>query len=160
MTSTDRERSTWIVWLSAAALAVGCDATPRGTPNLPAPGVETARSAVVATLDAWKAGRREGGTIGSNPTIGIVDSLRAERPLVDFEVIGPLAVVDKARPFAVRLVLDTPRETVATRYFVLGQDPLWVFRQEDLDLMLHWEHKMPPADPKVATEQPIGPSGR
>ena len=102
---------------------------------------------MVATLDAWKAGRREGGMIGAKPAIVIVDSLRAERPLIDYEVVGPLAVVDKARPFAVRLVLDGPRETVTTRYLILGEDPLYVFRHEDLDMMLHWEHKMAPIDP-------------
>jgi hypothetical protein len=50
--------------------------------------------------------------------------------------------VGKARPFAVRLILGEPREIVATRYLVLGLDPLWVFRQEDFERMLHWEHKM------------------
>ena len=151
-------------WAIFATLFLGCGRTPTGTPNLPAPEIGPARSAVVATLDAWKAGRREGGTLGSKPVIGIVDSLRAERPLVDYEVVGPLSVVDKARPFAVRLTLDAPRETVTARYFVLGQDPLWVFRQEDLEMMLHWEHKMPAVDeanatPNDAPNTPRKPSG-
>lgn len=147
-----------LVW---AIFSTGCDSTPPGTPALPAPDVGPARAAMVATLDAWKSGRRNGGMIGSKPQIGIVDSLRAERALIDYEVLGALSVVDKARPFAVRLELDGPRESVTTRYLVLGQDPLWVFRQEDLDLMLHWEHKMPAAEPVKgpadAAEKPGAP---
>jgi hypothetical protein len=27
---------------------------------------------------------------------------------------------------------------------VIGIDPLWVFRHEDYDLLLHWEHPMEP----------------
>ena len=46
-------------------------------------------------------------------------------------VVGPLGAEDNVRPFAVRLVLDAPAETITTRYMVVGQDPLWVFRQED-----------------------------
>lgn len=64
--------------------------------------------------------------------------------------------IGKARPFAVRLVLDKPSETVATRYLVMGQDPLWVFRQEDFERMLHWEHKM---DGEAATAPPRSSTG-
>ena len=131
-------------WIASGALVLfGCG-SPSGTPMITAPDVGPARAAIVASLDAWKSGRREGGTIGVSPAIGIVDSQRSERLLLDYEVVGPLTVVDNARPFAVRLVLDAPRESVTTRYLVLGQDPLWVFRQDDFDRMLHWEHKMTP----------------
>ena len=156
---SDRKRFGRIGLLISATLLVGCGGTLPGTPDLPAPEIATARAAMVATLNAWKAGRRQAGTIGSKPVVGIVDSLRAERPLLDYEVVGPLAVVDKARPFAVRLTLDAPLETVSARYFVLGQDPLWVFRQEDLEMMLHWEHKMPSVDESndTSTQSPEKP---
>ncbi len=80
--------------------------------------------------------------------------LRTERRLLDYEVAGPLMVVGKSRPFAVRLVLDAPRETIAARYIVMGRDPLWVFRQEDFDRMLHWEHKMDPETDASTAEPP------
>jgi hypothetical protein len=156
--------------LAGSTFGAGCAREPRGTPNIEAPPVGPARAAIVTTLDAWKSGRRSSGKLGSNPVIGIVDSQRTERPLIEYEVVGPLAVVDKIQPFAVRLELDTPRETVMARYCVLGQDPLYVFRQEDFDMMLHWEHKMPPASaadgsapategPTVAADKPVGPGG-
>jgi len=149
---SDLDRLGPIIWLMTAILIAGCEATPAGAPQLPVPDVGPARLALVATLDAWKSGRRIAGSIGSKPQIGIVDSLRAERPLIGYEVLGVLSVVDKARPFAVRLDLDEPRESVTVRYLVMGQDPLWVFRQEDFDMMLHWEHKMPPPEPDQSPE--------
>ena len=129
-----------LIRLAIACLAPGCARPPV---EFVAPGVGPAKAALVASLDAWKAGRRASGvTVGSNPAIGIVDSGRSDRPLLDYEVVGPLMVVGKTRPFAVRLVLGGPEETVSTRYVVTGQDPLWVFRQEDFERMLHWEHRM------------------
>ncbi len=130
-------------WLAIASFAAGCGDAPRGPAEFVAPGLESSKAALVASLDAWKADRRTSGVmIGSKPSIGVVDSTRTDRPLLDYEVVGPLMVVEKARPFAVRLVLGGPREAVETRYLVMGQDPLWVFRQEDFERLLHWEHKM------------------
>lgn len=151
------------VLLAGASLALGCNRGPEGTPNIEAPSVAPARAAMIATLDAWKAGDREQKLTGSKPTIVIVDSQRTERPLVNYEVVGVLPVTDKVRPFAVRLQLDAPRESVVARYYVLGQDPLYVYRQEDFDLMIHWEHKMPPAPAAqtatAADAKPAGPGG-
>jgi hypothetical protein len=141
--TTKRSRRLAPGWLVVALLATGCGSRKHDPVELGPPDLESSTAALVASLDAWKADRRASGVmIGSAPTIGIVDAMRIERPLLEYEVVGPLMVVEKGRPFAVRLVLDAPRETVAARYVVIGRDPLWVFRQEDFDRMLHWEHKM------------------
>ena len=125
--------------------AAGCGPT-AGAPPLGPPSPSASRAALVASLDAWKGGRRGPGLIGSKPGVGVVDGQRAERPLLGFEVLGPLAVDAAARPYAVRLDLGAPAERVEARYLVLGDDPLWVFRREDYDLILHWEHKMDDPD--------------
>ncbi|OJW13033.1 MAG: hypothetical protein BGO49_19685 [Planctomycetales bacterium 71-10] len=112
------------------------------------PETRTASDALAKALGAWKAAGRktEGGLIGSAPKVGVVDTLQRERPLADFEILGPLFPLAEARPFAVRLTLDEPREVVTARYVVLGSDPIWVFRHEDYELILHWEHKMTPEE--------------
>src|SRR4051794_4389044 len=99
-------------WLAIASFAAGCGEAQRGPAEFVAPGVESSKAALVASLDAWKADHRASGiVIGSKPAIGVVDAARADRPLLEYEVIAPLMVVEKARPFAVRLVLGEPRET-------------------------------------------------
>jgi hypothetical protein len=154
-----RSRRLALRWLVVAWLASGCGSSKHDPVDLGPPDLEASKAALVASLDAWKADQRGSGVmIGSAPTIGIVDAMRTERPLLEYEVVGPLMIVDKGRPFAVRLVLDAPRETVAARYVVIGRDPLWVFRQEDFERMLHWEHKMdreaepPPAAPSSSSK--------
>lgn len=139
----DRSSRVALRWLVVAMIAIGCGDTRRDSMDLAPPDLASSNAALVASLEAWKADRRASGVlIGSKPSVGVVDSTRTDRPLLDYEILGPLMVVEKSRPFAVRLVLDFPRETVATRYLVMGRDPLWVFRQEDFERMLHWEHKM------------------
>jgi hypothetical protein len=144
-----------LLWLTASCLAAGCGGAPGGAADLGVPGLEPSKAALAASLDAWRDGRRGSGVlIGSNPAVGVVDAARAERPLVGYEVVGPLMTEGKARPFAVRLVLGEPRETVETRYLVLGKDPLWVYRQEDFERMLHWEHKMDGGEAAAAPADP------
>ncbi|ODT97204.1 MAG: hypothetical protein ABS79_07610 [Planctomycetes bacterium SCN 63-9] len=141
--------------LMSASLSFGC----RGESEpLRPPPTELARSSLASALDAWKAGRPAGGKlIGSNPGVGVVDTLQAERPLVDYEIVGALFALPEARPFAVRLTLDSPREILSARYVVLGRDPIWVFRQEDYELILHWEHKMSPEEAEGVAPQSQAP---
>ena len=43
--------------------------------------------------------------------------------------------------FTVQLALDAPPAEVRVRYYVIGIDPVWVVRQEDYDMLTHWEHR-------------------
>ena len=43
--------------------------------------------------------------------------------------------------FVVKLRLEQPREEQTARFIVLGQDPLWVFREEDYEMAAHWDHQ-------------------
>ena len=43
--------------------------------------------------------------------------------------------------FVVKLSLDKPREEQTVRFIVLGQDPLWVFREEDYEMTAHWDRQ-------------------
>lgn len=149
-----RLAQTWLA-IAVAVIAAGCESGAGGG-DLGPPDLAASRRALAVSLDAWKAGRRASGVlIGSGPAVGVVDSNRADRPLADYEVVGPLMVAGKSRPFAVRLVLDAPRETVEARYVVVGRDPLWVFRHEDFERMLHWEHRMDPeSTPSPPTAAP------
>jgi hypothetical protein len=62
--------------------------------------------------------------------------------LESFEIIGELPV-EGGRRFEVQLTLSDPPGNQKAQYIVLGIDPLWVIRQEDYDMITHWDHPMP-----------------
>lgn len=129
----------------------GCRGGSRAIELAP-PESATAKQVLADSLEMWKQGHRQSGVMtGIKPKIGIVDSTRGERGLKSFEIIGPLTLFGKARPFAVRLELENPPETTVVRYFVLGNDPLWIYRDEDFERTMHWEHKMPKGEDAATT---------
>jgi hypothetical protein len=89
--------------------------------------------------------------------VHVTDSTRVkQRPLLAWEILGRVPG-NAPGCYAVRLQLDQPREERRERYVVIGIDPLWVFRHEDYDLLMHWEHPMEPVSgesrPAVSGEQ-------
>ncbi len=145
--------SAWLCLSLTIAGGFGCGKSDDSALPLPVPDLEPSRAALGVALDAWKAGRRIAGPpIGANPAVGVVDTLQADRPLRDYKILGALGTLPEARPFAVELHLDDPPEQITTRYMVLSKDPLWVFRQEDYELIIHWEHKMSPEDQESSPE--------
>lgn len=102
------------------------------------------QEALRRALEAWVAGAAAGPVAGTSPVVHVTDSTRVQqRPLLSWEIPGRVPG-NAPRCYAVRLQLDQPREERRERYVVIGIDPLWVFRHEDYDLLLHWEHPMEP----------------
>jgi hypothetical protein len=120
---------------------IGCHGRTEGFAKyVPAPG--PARAAVAAVLDAWRDGRPPEEGVGPRRDVHVVDNQR--RPgqrLVRYEIIGEVTS-DRARGFAVRLTLAGPDEEKVVRLLAVGLDPLWVFRQEDFEMISHWMHPM------------------
>jgi hypothetical protein len=67
------------------------------------------------------------------------------RRLKTYTVLG-LAPGDGPRVFTVQLSLDGPAAEVRARYYVIGIDPVWVIREEDYDMLNHWDHHHGPKD--------------
>ena len=126
-----------------AALLTGCrDSSARYIPS-----VTQAEAAVKASLDDWKQGLPAGLVADTKPVVHVVDSQRRELPLLsDYQILGEVPG-NAPRCLAVRLRWVNPEKEERARYVVVGIDPLWVFRQEDYDLLSHWEHPM---------EEPVG----
>jgi hypothetical protein len=102
------------------------------------------RRALSSALQAWQAGVPVGPVPQSTPLIHVTDSSRIEqRPLQSWRILGQVPG-NAPSCYAVQLTLDHPVEQRRERYVVVGIDPLWVFRHEDYDLLLHWEHPMKP----------------
>ena len=121
------------------------------------PAQETALAAVTAAMNAWKNGVAPGPVPDSAPLVHLTDSHRQPgQALNEFEILGEVPG-NADRCFAVRLKLSSPEAEERVRYVVVGIDPLWVFRHEDYDMLLHWEHPMeesPTADDPAAESPP------
>ena len=53
--------------------------------------------------------------------------------------------------FQVKLFLADPAESRLVAYYVFGEDPMWVYRSEDFEMIMHWECQ-PPADPPSSAD--------
>ena len=135
------------IWLS------GCGDVDRSSNFVPT--VTVAESAIRSGLDAWKKGESVGIVAGTHaPVVHVVDSHRKSgQVLVSFEILGEVPG-NATRCFAVKAILTDPEKEERLRYIVVGIDPLWVFRQEDYDLLSHWDHPMEETKPKKELESP------
>jgi hypothetical protein len=58
-----------------------------------------------------------------------------------FAILGESAS-EGCRRFLVKLSRAEPDESILAAYNVFGEDPIWVYRSEDFDMIMHWEHPM------------------
>jgi len=129
--------ASWLI-VGCALTALGCHGGPTTARFIPA--TETARQALEAALRSWQQGRPAGKleTL-SNPQVILVDRCRrSEQTLEQFNILGEVPG-EGPRCFAVRLRLQNPEETQRVRFVVFGEDPLWVYRYEDYEMMIHWQ---------------------
>lgn len=107
------------------------------------PSFDTAVDALRHGLERWKAGDPPGEVPGTHPLVHVTDGGRKPgQTLKSFQILGEARGVS-GRTIAVTLQLENPAEEVKARYIVIGIDPLLIFRQEDFDLLMHWDHHMP-----------------
>lgn len=131
--------------LAFSVALAGCGNVDRTSQYIPS--VSKAESTIEAAMEAWKNGDPVGPVAGTNPIVHVVDSNRKPgQSLVSYEVLGEVPG-NAPRCFAVKVALTNPEKEERLRYIVVGIDPLWVFRQEDYDLLSHWEHPMESTKP-------------
>jgi hypothetical protein len=131
----------WLIWTTWAA---GC-AGKSGDAERFIPKSGTARAALEAALNEWRDGQPPGAVAGATPAVQVVDThRRPEQRLEQFEILGEVGG-DAGRCFAVRITLSNPTEELKVRFVVIGISPLWVFREEDFTMLIHWDHAMPGA---------------
>lgn len=134
-----RRTPSMCLWLAAgcAAVAAGCGS--RLSNARYSPPTESARGALEAALRSWQEGQPPGKLEGVSPTVMLVDNCRRPgQTLRGFTILGETPG-EGPRCFAVRLRLENPAEEQRVRFVVFGIDPLWVFRYEDYEMMIHWD---------------------
>lgn len=118
------------------------------------PSEDVAETALARALDAWKLNEPVGEVRETKPLVYATDTSRKPgQTLRSYDILGETPG-GSGRTYAVILDLENPTEQLKTQYIVVGIDPLWVFRQEDYELLMHWDHYMPdenPGDAATAT---------
>lgn len=69
-----------------------------------------------------------------------------------FDILGESPGDKGCRRFPVRLLLEGPEESIVATYYVFGQGPIWVYRAEDFDMIMHMDKSMMTAPADVAPE--------
>jgi hypothetical protein len=121
------------------------------------PSRELARAALDRALAAWRDHGPDAIPKPSPTGISFVDNQRKPtQSLRTYEVLGE-SMRSKARQYEVRLSLEHPEQTVLATYVVFGRHPLWVYRLEDFDMIMHWEHPMNAEDAASTETSDPGP---
>jgi hypothetical protein len=109
--------------------ALGCGFGDGHAKFIPKPA--TARGALETVLTSWKSGQRPMQIALDSTPIEVIDSKwRAGHRLGDFEIVTE-EPGDGPRWFAVKLTMQKPAGAQLVRYVVVGNSPLWVYREED-----------------------------
>lgn len=99
------------------------------------PANDVARAGLERALQSWHAGGAAGRiepAAGRQAVLQAVDrDWSAGRKLAAYEILSELPREDGPRKFSVRLTLVGVAAPVEVTYFVVGQDPIWIFRDRD-----------------------------
>jgi hypothetical protein len=76
---------------------------------------------------------------------------------MSFKILGQTDV-ENARQFTVRLNLEGEESPQLVRYHIVGREPVWVFRIEDFESLMHWEHNMD--SPALSPGEPPNADGQ
>jgi hypothetical protein len=117
----------------------GCS-SPRADNQRYIPSETRAQEVLDTALTAWHTKGEPGQVQEADPAIHLVDTHHQPgQKLAGFKILGA-AAGDADRCYAVRLTFEQPQEDVRARYVVFGQDPMWVVRYEDYEMIIHWDH--------------------
>jgi hypothetical protein len=149
----ERRLALALTWAVAWSCGSGCQVDPPGFERfVPEPGA--GRAAVAAALDSWKRGEPTDAVVAKRPEVHVVDKQRRPGQRVTaYEIIGEFPA-ENARGYAVRLTYDDTAEKALVRYLVVGTDPIWIFRQEDYEMISHWMHPMKEPEDRASGPEP------
>ena len=123
-------------------LTAGCH-SPSG-PSSMIPDERVARDAISVMMKTWEERHPVGILEQTSPRIQVVDTRRSKEPdLVRYQILSS-AVDNRVYCFLIRLTFEGGEDPRNVRFYVVGIDPLLIFREEDYTMLMHWEHPMDP----------------
>ncbi len=115
----------------------------RPVPVSPLPERAAGRLAVEKALGRWRDSVESEPKGSQSEQVVLVDQQRKPgQRLRGFALLGDFEV-ESCRCFKVKLELAEPEESKLVVYYVFGRDPMWVYRAEDFERIMHWEMDMP-----------------
>lgn len=145
-------RFRWLLNGLAVVLCSACGGDPPPDPGPYLPDSKDAYQAVEKGLRAWQGSPQNERTPPAGRPVMFVDQQRPPgQRLRKFEILGESPRDKGCRRFPVRLVLEGPDESLVVSYYVFGRDPIWVYRAEDFDMMMHMDRSMMAAPAADAT---------
>jgi len=129
------------------ALAILLTVPACGRPSMN-PSADRARTALEASLNAWREGKRPGNIDGTNPPVQAIDNDWTNgRKLTTFEILREQPSESDKR-FIVKLAYAAPIAETEAVYVVLGASPIAVFREEDYARTLNMDNNPTPTKKK------------
>jgi hypothetical protein len=141
----------------AVLICASCGPASPPDPERYLPDPRDARRAIEDSLEAWrKSPELERTTPKIQPVMFVDQSRKPDQRLREFQILGESAGIDGCRRFQVKLALEQPSESVLASYYVFGQGPIWVYRAEDFEMMMHMDPMIKEGPPPDAA--PSGPN--
>ncbi|APW63742.1 hypothetical protein [Paludisphaera borealis] len=138
----------WLVGGLAVGLSLSCGPNPPPDPDRYLPDPKLAREALEKSLQAWRASPGIERTVTTiRPIMFVEQQQPAGQRLRTFEILGETAGYEGYRRLLAKLDLEDPDESTTVAYYVFGQGPIWVYRAEDFDMIMHMDKTMMPAPP-------------
>ena len=135
----------------AVVFCPACGTSSQANPRPSLPEAELARRALDDSLTAWRNSPELERTTSTIRPVMFVDQQRQPgQRLRQFIVLGEYQGAESFRRYLVKLELEQPNETIHAFYYVFGQGPIWVYRAEDFDMIMHMDQSMMAAPPSSA----------
>ena len=97
-----------------------------------------ARGALEASLNAWKSGEKAESLTSRQPVVHAVDEQwKSGKTLSGFEILAE-GTADGNTYFDVKLSRGK-EPVIETRFYVVGVDPIWVYRAEDYARLINMD---------------------
>ena len=137
-----RPSTAWLIGVFAVVFCSSCRQDARPDPRRHLPDAQAARRAVERALGEWRdAPPMDLTTPAARPVMFVDQQRQPGRRLREFAVLGESEHEGCLR-FQVRLSLADPDESILAAYYVFGADPIWVYRSEDFDMIMHMDKSM------------------
>ncbi|HEV3167044.1 MAG TPA: hypothetical protein VGZ22_23745 [Isosphaeraceae bacterium] len=139
-----------VVSVAMVALGLACAGCGEKMSGAYVPSTQTARQALETALQAWQNGQKPEEVAKAASPVNVMDQVwQSGQKLNGFTIVSE-DPSDDTKKFTVSLDLTDPKGKSKNvkreaHYYVLGQGPIWVYREEDYMRMVNMDNNTQPA---------------